>query len=509
MTRLFLLIISAITFSAVQGSNITTEDSLDPIPQSFIDQTDRYYTEWFNNKQDSIRYVDSAYITSSLNQVAPCSDSLYQLRIDSIQSGVPLSYNSIVRGYIEMYTKRRRLQVANMLGLAEHYFPIFEEALDAECMPLEIKYLAIVESALNPKALSHAGASGLWQFMYSTGKMYKLEVNSFIDQRRDPQLSAKAAAKYLNDLYGMYEDWILALAAYNCGPGNVNKAIRRSGGKRNYWDIYYYLPKETRGYVPAFIAATYAFNYHEEHGIYATTVNLPTMCDTIMLNEAVHFDQIAAKLDISIEDLRNLNPQYKVDVIPAGHGKSYALNIPYNHVNGFIDNQDSIFAYNRSKYFDDSHRSADPNNRIKVNAPALGTDGRTRLVYTVKSNDVPGTIAEKFKIRLSDLRYWNNLNSRMTVRLGQKLVVYVTPQTATQYKNNTQYAGKVAPKVAAPKVESIDGEFISYTVRKGENLWVIAKKYPGVSNTDIMKWNGLSSRDVRKIKPGHKLKIKI
>ena len=191
------------------------------------------------------------------------------------------------------------MQVATMLGASEYYFPIFEEALAANCMPLELKYLPVIESALNPVARSRAGACGLWQFMYPTGKMYKLEINSFIDERFDPVKSTQAAVRYLNDLYSIYEDWILVIAAYNCGPGNVNKAIRRSGGKKNYWDIYYHLPKETRGYVPAFIAAIYAFNYSKEHNIYPIESTLPPICDTIVVEDALHFDQICKNMDIS------------------------------------------------------------------------------------------------------------------------------------------------------------------------------------------------------------------
>lgn len=522
MMRFFVLMVTILASGGVWGMSVATKDSLatvdsqsappvleDSIPQSFIDKLNYYYKAWYTDKQDSTNYVDSTCIAENCKNIVTCSDSVYLLRLDSIQSAIPLSFNDIVRNYIELYAVRKRFQVANMLGLAEYYFPIFEEALDAECMPLELKYLPVIESALNPRALSRAGACGLWQFMYATGKMYKLEINSFVDERRDPYVATKAAVRYLNDLYGIYEDWILVIAAYNCGPGNVNKAIRRSGGKKNYWDIYYNLPRETRGYVPAFIAANYVFHYHKEHGIFPLEPSLPPMCDSIMVSDGLHFEQIAAKLDLSVEQLRDLNPQYRADVIPAGYGKSYALRMPYDHVNNFIDCQDSIFACNRSKYFNDSDRTADPKARIKVHAHTLGQEGRARMVYTVKSGDVPGAIAMKFNVRLADLKYWNNLNKKMTIRPGQKLVVYVPEKKVAQYKNKANYTGKVNNTASAPKVETVDGEFVYYTVRKGENLWTIAQKYPGVSNRDIMKWNGLTDADVKGIKPGQKLKIKI
>lgn len=503
-------VVDTIQYSTNAVDSLTgSVNVVDSIPLSYLEQLDRYYIDWYSRKQDSITYVDSAYLTETLKSVTSCSDSLYLIRMDSLQSAIPLSFNDIVRNYIELYTLKRPLQVATMLGSSEYYFPIFEAALDAEGMPLELKYLPVIESALNPRALSRVGACGLWQFMYSTGKMYKLEITSFVDERRNPYLATQAAVKYLNDLYAIYGDWILVIAAYNCGPGNVNKAIRRSGGKRNYWDIYYYLPRETRGYVPAFIAANYVFRYHKEHGIFPIESTLPTLCDSIVLEDALHFEQIAAKLEMSVEELRDLNPQYRADVIPAGFGKSYVLRMPYNHVTNFIDQQDSIFVYNRSKYFNDSDRMANPKDRIKVQASALGTEGRVRLVYKVKSGDVPGAIASKFGVRLADLRYWNNLNRRMTIRVGQKLVVYVPEKKAAQYKNSTTYGGKVNNSVKAPAVETINGEFVLYTVRKGENLWSIAKKYPGISTKDIMKWNNLSEHAARNIKPGQKLKIKI
>lgn len=482
----------------------------DSIPASFIQTIDDYYIQWFHQNQERTEYVDSTYIGGNSEAQIRFPDSIYLSRLDSLQPAIHLSYNDIVRNYIELYTVRRRQQVASMLGMSEYYFPIFEEALAANCMPLELKYLPVIESALNPVARSRARACGLWQFIYSTGKRYKLEINSFIDERLDPIKSTEAAVSYLNDLYSIYEDWILVIAAYNCGPGNVNKAIRRSGGKKNYWDIYYHLPRETRGYVPAFIAATYVFNYYKEHGIYPIQSTLPPMCDTIIVDDALHFEQIAKSLDVSMEEIRDLNPQYIKNIIPAGYGKSYALKLPYNHVAGFIDNQDSIFAYKRDVYFDKSDRTANPNERFKRYAHVSSISGdKARLIYTVRSGDVPGAIAAKFNVRLTDLKYWNNLNRKMTIRPNQKLVIYVSAKKLDQYTKKAQYVGKVSNETDAPKVETIDGEFIYYTVRKGENLWTIAKKYPGVSNRDIMKWNGISENEVRDIKPGQKLKIKI
>jgi membrane-bound lytic murein transglycosylase D len=255
-----------------------------------------------------------------------------------------MPYNNVVQKFIDQYTGKLNRTISFCLGAGNFYIPLFEEALEHHGLPLELKYLPIIESSLNPIARSKAGAVGLWQFMLATGKRYDLEVNSLVDERQDPVKSTWAAARYLKELYNIYGDWSLVIAAYNYGPGNVNKAIHRAGGVADYWTIYPYLPTETRGYVPAFIAANYVFNYHKEHGIFPLESNLPTLCDSIVLNEPVHFEQIAAKLDISVEELRDLNPQYRADVIPSGYGKSYVLRIPYNHVNNFIDLQDSIFA---------------------------------------------------------------------------------------------------------------------------------------------------------------------
>lgn len=506
-----LLCTCRITFASGVENMKTDVDTLKPrlgitddIPESYLQRLDELYSKWYVDKQDSVFYVDSAYILSA--ERLYCSDSVYLARLDSINSAIPFSYNDIVRNCIELYTVRKRAQVATMLGLSEYYFPMFEEALAANDMPMELKYLPVIESALNPRARSHAGASGLWQFIYSTGRIYKLEVNSFIDERNDPYRSTQAAVTYLKDLYGIYGDWMLVIAAYNCGPGNVNKAIRRSGGTRNYWDIYYKLPKETRTYVPLFIAANYVFNYSKEHNIYPICSTLPVMSDSIVVDEALHFDQICEKMDLSPEQLRDLNPQYKMDVIPAGFGKTYVLNMPYSHVGEFIDNQDSIFAYKREAYFNDKDRTANPSDRIKQHAYVA--NDKTQLSYTVKNGDVLGAIATRFNVKLADLKYWNKINKNI-IHPGQKLTIFVPENRASQYASKAKVEGKVSNDVDAPKVATVNGEYVYYTVRNGENLWSIAKKYPGVTNRDLMKWNGISDGEVKNIKPGMKLKIKI
>lgn len=481
----------------------------DSIPGAFVERLDELYSKWYISRGDKEGCVDSSYLLQFREYSVNVPDSVYLSRLDSINSAIKLSYNDIVRNYIELYTVRKRCQVGAMLGLSNYYFPIFEQVLDREGLPQELRYLPVIESALNPRAFSRAGACGLWQFMYGTGKMYKLEINSFIDERRDPLKSTEAAVYFLKDLYKIYNDWILVIAAYNCGPGNVNKAIRRSGGKRNYWDIYYNLPKETRGYVPAFIAAMYVFNYHKEHNILPLENELPTMCDTIVINDALHFEQIANSIDMSIEQLRDLNPQYRADVVPAGFGKSYILQMPYNHVGNFIEKQDTIFAYNRDTYFNDRDRMADPKSRIKKHSYVAAPGNKAKLVYTVKSGDVIGAIAQKFEVRVSDLKYWNGM-TRDLINIGQKIVVYVPQNKAARYEDkvDAKYAG-TASNAEVQTEPLTDGEFVYHTIKRGENVWSIAKKYPGVSNRDIMRWNGLSERATRDLKPGQKLKIKI
>jgi membrane-bound lytic murein transglycosylase D len=353
----------------------------------------------------------------------------------------------------------------------------------------------------------------MWQFMYGTGRMYGLTINTLVDERRDPFKSTYSAARYLRDLYRIYNDWILVIAAYNCGPGNVNKAIRRTGGKTDYWEIYYYLPRETRGYVPAYIAAAYVMNYYMHHNILPRPVEIPLTTDTLMIHDNLHLRQVSEVINIPLQELRDLNPQYRRDIIP-GKSKTYSLRLPLDKTSAFIDLRDSIFAYKDTVYLDPGNMIANPTRTAYVHEPPAGTE---KLYYTVKSGDNLGYIAEWYRVGLSQLRYWNGIN-RNLIRTGQKLVVYVPPSKAEEYKKidsmtfeeKQRSIGKpVTASVSNHPVQSVpkDANFVYYKVRNGDSIWEIARKYPGVSEQDILRLNNMSGRE--KIHPGQELKIMI
>lgn len=401
-------------------------------------------------------------------------------RLKRLNAKTPFNveYNPALESVIKRFLKTRRQSLERLMGLSHFYFPMFEYELDKYDLPLEIKYLAIVESALKPRAKSRVGATGLWQFMFTTGKMYGLDVSSYVDERSDPVKSTEAAAKYLAKLYEIFGDWDLALAAYNSGPGNVTKAIRRSGGYENYWNIRNYLPRETAGYLPAFLATMYIFEYAEAHGFnkHKPLFNY-VETDTIRVKQMITLDQVSEVTGVDIEALQFLNPSYKLDIIPYIEDENYVLRLPKEAVGVFVSNEAAIYAFAQSEF----------DKREKPLPQFFEEDTKTR--YRVRSGDYLGKIARKFGVRVSDIKRWNGLRSN-NIRIGQRLTIY------------KRSPGPTPVQTSATSVSS--GQTKVYTVRQGDSLWSIAQKFPGVSVQNIKDWNGISSN---KLKPGMKLKV--
>ena len=345
-------------------------------------------------------------------------DSVYKARLQALPCVVELPYNQIVRNFILRYVQRGQKQVARMKRMSEYYFPIFEEALDRYGLPYELELMPVIESALNPQAHSHMGAAGLWQFMPATGKRYGLEINSLVDERMDPVKSTDAACRFLKAMYDVFQDWNLVIAAYNCGSGNVSKAIHRAGGKRDFWSIYPYLPRETRSYLPIFIAANYAMNYSDEHGICPAPPEKIMLTDTIQTTRRLHLEQVSAKLDIPMDELRRLNPQYVRDILPGG--TSYALCLPSEKAGLFIEQQDSIYAHKADQLINNRRAEIDMAKVTDISG-AYRVNGVT--YYTIKNGDTLGGIAKKFRCSVKQLKAWNGLKND-NIRAGRKLKIY-------------------------------------------------------------------------------------
>ena len=368
-------------------------------------------------------YLSTADDCQMLSENPEFSHEVYRDRLKRMPTIMDMAYNDVVRSCIDRYMVRLRRQVSYMLGAANFYMPIFEQALDTYQLPLELKYLPIIESALNPTAVSRVGATGLWQFMMATGKAYGLEVTSLTDDRRDPVKSSYAAARYLRDLYLIFGDWNLVIAAYNCGPENINRAIRRSGGKRDYWEIYPYLPKETRGYVPAFIAANYAMTYYCEHGICPMQSKLPAKTDTVMVSQNIEFAKVASVCNLDIDMIRSLNPVYRKDLVP-GYSKPSPLRLPLNDVSRFIDLEDSIYAMSGKGELKPVELEV-----VEVPAPvkpsrrerAQASAGRA-VYYTVKRGDTLGGIARRHRTTVTKIKSLSGLRNN-NIRIGQRLRV--------------------------------------------------------------------------------------
>ncbi|MDX6180929.1 LysM peptidoglycan-binding domain-containing protein [Flavobacterium sp. Fl-77] len=569
---------------------------LDSVKSTFVKDNlaTRVDSLWMNELtsldiyEDLTKDIQTINTDLSVNEELPTDLLKQRLQDMNEKSPFDIEYNQGLENIIKSFLKNRRKSFSRLMALSEYYFPIFEDAFAKQNVPLEIKYLAVVESALNPKAVSRMGATGLWQFMYGTGKQYDLKIDSYIDERSDPIRATAAASEYMKKMYAIFGDWELVLASYNSGPGNVTKAIRRSGGKTKYWDIRNHLPRETQGYVPAFLATMYLFEYHKEHGINperAVVKNFET--DTVRIKEKMTFKQIADLLDIPQSQLELLNPSYKLKVVPFYKDEQHFLRLPKDKIATFVSNEDKIYAYvqhdsgfrrmptqlasrlapknkviktNQVQDFaqstefykvrkgDNLGAIADKYNvsvvdikkwnNLKSNNIALGKTLKIRSTDTIKkSTDVKvipiadkkdtqeaiaaadekvntvteskeyivqagdnlGSIAKKFDLTVAELKEWNNLNSN-NIGLGKTLIV----GKATEIANNQTTA------VASNTVDSFKKKPISknigeeYFVKKGDSLYSISKKYPGVTISDIKKWNNIKDGD---IKPGMKLKI--
>lgn len=445
---------------------------------------------WLKELQDAAPLFDEMYaeiieLDTATTYAYDLPTDTLKLRLARLNAKTPFNveYNPSLENVIKSFLTRKRGLMERMLTVSQFYFPMFEQQLDNHNIPLEMKYLSIIESALNPKARSRVGATGLWQFMYGTGREMKLDITSYVDERSDPVKSTEAACLYLNRLYSIYEDWDLALAAYNSGPGNVNKAIRRSGGHRDYWNLRRYLPRETAGYVPAFLATMYIFEYAQEHDLKTKKAQRAYFeTDTVHIKNMITFDQISQLTGIDKDELKVLNPSYKLDVIPFVEGKVNALRLPVHKMGEFVANEAAIYAHVAEELKSKESLMAEIERQAEENT----------LQYKVRSGDFLGKIAEHYGVGVSQIKQWNGLRSN-NLRVGQRLTIYP--------KRNAK--STVKPR-ETPERTAVASNSNIHEVQSGDSLWTISKKYPGITIENLRKWNGISGNN---LKPGTKLKL--
>ncbi|MEN8798692.1 MAG: LysM peptidoglycan-binding domain-containing protein [Flavobacteriaceae bacterium] len=475
-------ILSASSIKIIKGDTIKL---LEDLPEAALyDQ--RWMKElqknavFFEEMQQSVQHPDTAQ-----NVLEGFNTEVLKARLEELNAKTPfnIAYNPTLESVIKSFLLGKKDLMERMLTSSQFYFPMFEQELDNHNIPLEIKYLAIVESALNPRARSRVGATGLWQFMYGTGKMYDLNVSSYVDERRDPVKATKAACEYLSKLYEIFGDWDLALAAYNSGPGNVNKAIRRSGGYKNYWNIRRYLPRETAGYLPAFLATMYIFEYADQHGLKKINAERPYFeTDTVLIKSLISFEHISELTGVSQEEIQILNPSYKLNIIPYIKGKDYYLRLPKYAMGQFVANEDAIYAY----------VSEDLKKREKP-LPQMVTS-QNRIRYRVRSGDYLGKIAERYGVGVSQIRRWNGLRSDK-LRVGQRLTIFPRKPVTSSANTASKASTKTVANAGSSKV---------HTVKKGDSLWTISRQYPGISIENLRQWNGISGNNLM---PGTRLKL--
>ena len=445
---------------------------------------ERWHNELYNNTlSDTLTNTVSSQSYEAIYYPELPTDTLKKrLAVLNAKTPFNIEYNPSLESVIKSYLKNRKRSTETLIHRSQYYFPMFEEVLDKYNLPLEIKYLAVVESALKPRAKSRVGATGLWQFMFATGKQYGLEVSSYVDERCDPLRSTNAAAKYLASLYKTFGDWDLALAAYNSGPGNVTKAIRRSGGYQNYWNIRPFLPRETAGYLPAFLATLYLFEYAEAHGFQVDKNQLSIFAtDTIHVKKMISLDQVAELTDTKIEILQHLNPSYKLDIIPVINNKTYTLRLPLDKMGDFVENEAQIYAAAKAEFEAGE----------KPLPQFFEIDSKIR--YKVKSGDYLGKIARKFRVRVSQIKQWNGLRTN-DLKIGQRLTIYSRNPTAASF-NNSKSATKIVKNTSNKS---------TYLVKPGDSLWSISNKLTGISIQNLKEWNDIWDS---RLKPGTTLII--
>lgn len=458
---------------------------------------------WLNELANVDLYND---LSNDINTIDIDADVDYELstellkqRLKEMDARSPfnIEYNIGLENVIKSFLKNRKHSFERLMAISEYYFPVFEEALAKKNVPLEIKYLAIVESALNPKAVSRMGATGLWQFMYQTGKQYNLQIDSYVDERSDPLKASAAAAQYMSNMYKIFGDWDLVLASYNSGPGNVAKAIRRSGGQQNYWNIRKHLPKETQGYLPAFLATMYIYEYHKEHGIEpkrAIVKHFDT--DTVMVQRKLTFNQISNLLDIPVAQLQLLNPSYKINTVPVYNDKKHFIRLPLDKIAIFTSNEDKIYAY---ADYEDNKRER-PYTASSNTAVASSDDSGSKTISSTKYHKIRrgeslGLISNKYGVSVSDLKRWNGLRSNV-ISSGKslKIITYKRVPVKIDKIDKDEDTAVAATSVKKTKVEpAVDG---IYTVKSGDNLGEIASKYD-VSIQDLKEWNNLSDSVIK------------
>ncbi len=527
--RFFTFLLAAAVLSGVAKNNnkqnvldlkTSITDSAIVYPESFEADTQKLLESWFIKNYTA---SDNRYATEPDVDV---SDEEMVKRLSALPTVIEMPYNQIVRSYIDRYTKKGRAQIAAVLGLSLYYMPIFEQALEEQGLPLELKYLPIIESGLNPNAVSKHGATGLWQFMLGTAKGLGLEVTSLVDERRDPYVSSERAASYLKDLYATYGDWSLAIAAYNCGPGNVNKAIRRAGGEakdHDFWSIYNYLSPETRGYVPMFIAANYVMTYYPEHNISPVLPVKPLVMDTLQVANRVHFNQISKVLDIPVEELRILNPQFRADVIPGTPESPYTLILPSQQIHAYLMSEKEIHNFEPDKYgrrgtVDPGEVPADamlavegtevwPDDMGEADVAFAATQGKASVImHKVVAGESLASIAEQYGVTPAEIKASNNLR-RNAVRVGQQLRISTSSPQAVMETTVAAVTGKskasASKKKSKAKTQTKKSGPITHKLRNGESLSSLSKKY-GVSIAEIKMANGMTND---KLRAGKTIKI--